>query len=248
MRKNKTVILKGASGESSFYLKDGKLQYVNGVIDANIPTPTYPLPDIKLVYYLEYVKPSFGDYTYDEFTDKIVLVVTSESRFKNRVVLTNDKKIGRKNSTPTSYHDNEDLCPSCYSPVNIDKDLDDKDQCNLCRNEPGPVIVNLSQMENICSTYNSECDYGLKVDSFVWDDEMLTGGTITLKVVTDEKVERQDEFYMVHLDQEIYMNLISMKVSANETELSLRLPNNRYLLDLTDFTNEDIFGIKIYVK
>lgn len=38
-----------------------------------------------------------------------------------------------KNSTPSSNFENQDRCPSCGSPCNVEKDLDDKDYCNNCR-------------------------------------------------------------------------------------------------------------------
>lgn len=38
-----------------------------------------------------------------------------------------------KNSIPSCNFENQDRCPSCGSPCNIEKDLDDKDYCNNCR-------------------------------------------------------------------------------------------------------------------
>jgi hypothetical protein len=40
-----------------------------------------------------------------------------------------------KNSNPSSEFQQEDECPSCGSPCDINSDLDDNDECNDCRNE-----------------------------------------------------------------------------------------------------------------
>lgn len=44
----------------------------------------------------------------------------------------------RKNSCPSSEFDHEDTCPSCGSPCNIHKDLDENDECNECRDNKLP--------------------------------------------------------------------------------------------------------------
>lgn len=38
-----------------------------------------------------------------------------------------------KNSIPSSHFAPEDICASCGSPCDIEKDVDDKDYCNDCR-------------------------------------------------------------------------------------------------------------------
>ena len=47
--------------------------------------------------------------------------------------LNRNKISTNKNSSPSSYHEAEDRCPTCGEPCNLDKDLDDKDFCNNCR-------------------------------------------------------------------------------------------------------------------
>ena len=68
--------------------------------------------------------------------------------WKTIVATTDPKLINGENNTPTSHFEDVDRCPSCGVYCNVDKDLDDKDNCNKCRN--GLPQIPISFIEQYC--------------------------------------------------------------------------------------------------
>lgn len=66
------------------------------------------------------------------------------------------KKTHTKNSPPSSQHEAEDRCPSCGSPCDIEKDLDDKDYCNDCRPESGVKLELVVAVPHTVADGNSQ--------------------------------------------------------------------------------------------
>jgi hypothetical protein len=73
-------------------------------------------------------------------------------KYINLLTMENKRNHKNKNSYPySSYHENEDRCPTCLSKLNIDKDLDENDKCNNCRLEKSTREIALDWWNNLTS-------------------------------------------------------------------------------------------------